>query len=255
MLFIPQKGHKDIYLINIPEAGGKRVMIWLKKCVETQVGFEGSREIIELEKNNVLQDTPYQNCVYIPVNVLPQGTKHFVICRNPYTRLLSFYNDIRLKLSHKLPKSGEDPTTPESFLRKNLPDEFSFGFDHFVRSLNLSIRDFELKRAILFPEDFAKISKGWDIGTTYTQKNWIDTENLPLYTLKYENLEEDFKIIQEYYDFFEPLPPLPSLNLPHEPLVKKATMDDYTPELADYVYENWKEDFEYFGYDRELPSV
>lgn len=99
-------------------------------------------------------------------------------------------------------------------------------FDHFVRNL----------------DKFKPLPDTWFTCAT-PQKAWISGGVTHL--LKYESLEEDFKTIQTYFDFTEPLPK-----------TNKSAHDNYktyyTQETWDIVAQVFSEDIAAFGYNDTL---
>jgi hypothetical protein len=71
------------------------------------------------------------------------------------------------------------------------------------------------------------------------QKAWVP--NGVTYLLKFETLEDDFKVIQEKFNCFEPLP---CVNTSEHDDYKKY----YTQETWDIVSDVFKDDVEEFGY-------
>ena len=94
------------------------------------------------------------------------------------------------------------------------------------------------------------------------QMDYIDPKNPPVHILRLENINEDFKIIQNHYNVHEPLvrrnesfydrhSPKGKKNLAGRPRVR----DYYSDKLQEFVYNALRRDFEYFGYSKELPNV
>ena len=64
---------------------------------------------------------------------------------------------------------------------------------------------------------------------------------IPDYVGRFENLEEDYKVLADRFGF----QPLPHLN----PSERKDWRDYYTLKMADRVYQKFEKDFHTFGYD------
>lgn len=65
---------------------------------------------------------------------------------------------------------------------------------------------------------------------------------------KFENIHDDYKDIQEKYDFL----PLPHYNKSDK---KQKWQDFYTLKSAELVYKKYKKNFELFGYEEEYKKL
>lgn len=165
-----------------PKVAGKSISSWLIANVKS-AGYErrgGGRHLHPIFKN-------------IP------GDKGFTfaVVRNPYSRMVSWYNYLQQKAGHT-----------------EFSEKYST-FEEFVLDYKNAI-----KRHILPPQvDYAK---GVD------------------YTLLYENLEEDFKVIQDFYDCYEPLGWINTS--------KKVNWEEYyTDDLKRVVEKHFRQDFELYN--------
>ena len=77
------------------------------------------------------------------------------------------------------------------------------------------------------------------VGVTGPQWNWAKSCNL---LLRYENLEEDFKQIQELYNCWEPLPVVNSSD--------RSVDTVYTKEMRERVHRKYRVDFDNLGYEK-----
>lgn len=148
----------------------------------------------------------------------------FTFVRNPFERMVSCY-------VHRY-------QAPEKWIgKKNSYKYYLFGyiknvngFDEFVRKtckIPDRLMDIHFKPQYLLIYDRGRIS--------------VD------FVGRYENLNEDWKVVQKKHQL---------KNLPHLNQGKKKNwMDFYTRELADIVYERYKNDFELFGYQDEYVKL
>ncbi len=147
----------------------------------------------------------------------------FTFVRNPFDRILSCYKD----------KYGQHTQRTWKFhfswyLFWYLQERDSF--EDFVRKI-CKIPDFLAERH--FKSQYSSLHKFWCF--------------LPQSVWKFETLENDFEEIRKTYDF---------CLLPHYNSTPKDNyMDWYTPALVDLVYEKYKNDVTYFGYENEYLSL
>lgn len=145
--------------------------------------------------------------------------KFFVIVRNPWDRTVSMYHYIK----HIYNKNG---TWNESFT-------------DFVRSLADPINPFVISQFEDISPEFLFPAERF----TQSLTKWIDS---PVdYTLRFENLNEDFKIIQNIFNTDESLLHLNSTE--HSHYIEYYT--DETRQMVEYLYaddiKNWN--YEYGG--------
>lgn len=142
-------------------------------------------------------------------DLLPYKTNQvtFTVVRNPWDRAVSAYHYLFCT---------EKETTFQSYIDKGKPT-----FEEFIKNL----------------------------GTVTTQEVWFNGLNTQCdwirggvdHILKFENLEEDFKIIQNITGNFKPLPHLNKSN-------HKNYREYFTPETRDIIAQVFKEDIERFNY-------
>lgn len=145
----------------------------------------------------------------------------FTYVRNPFERLVSCYES----KYHNDKKLGQKFYRYDVYLLGYLRRDQ--GFDNFI------------KRIVRLP--YCCMDRHF-----FPQYNWThDRKGRQLvdYVGQYENLEEDFKKIQEKYD----LKPLPHYN--NSGGEKRDWRSYYTLETAELVYKKYKKDFECFGYE------
>lgn len=127
----------------------------------------------------------------------------FAVVRNPYDRHLSWYK----------------------FCLRRVKElgERSFSFQEFTDGLP-KVKEMFTKRGLYWGQP---------------QTDWF-TDKKPTYTLKYENLEQDFIIVQHKHSCYKPLL---RLNISEEHSAK------YNERIAEQVYNLYKPDFEMFEYN------
>lgn len=109
----------------------------------------------------------------------------------------------------------------------NKMNRMDISFDEFVRNIHTY-----------------KFHEGAWFTLDQSQKTWIPDG--VTYLLKFETLEEDFKLIQEKFGCFEPLE--------HENTSEHDEYEKYyTQETWDIVAEVFKDDIEEFGYKNTFP--
>lgn len=140
----------------------------------------------------------------------------FSFTRNPYERLVSTYLNRY--------KGGEGITRTYDYYLFGLLQEDK-GFEHFV------------KKIVQIPDWLAEDHFVSQYATLYDKNNKCKVD----FVGKFENIAQDWKIVQDYTN----LPELPHLNQSN--LIDWTNF--YTLETAQLVYQRYKKDFEYFGYD------
>lgn len=157
-----------------------------------------------------------------------KGYFKFTYVRNPYERLVSCYE-------------SKYHTDKKRFQRKLLEyDTYLFGY---IREDN-GFDNF-IKRIAKIPESCMDCHFGSQYALTHDKRG----RKLVDYIGPYENIEEDYKKIQEKYGLKE----LPHYNKTGGE--KRDWRSYYTLETAEIVYKKYKKDFENFGYEdsyREL---
>ena len=147
----------------------------------------------------------------------------FTFVRNPFDRLVSTYENKYHQTLYEY-----DAFFYNNYLYGFLKDDR--GFDNYVKRVCM-IPDMLLEKH-LYPQHY------------YVYEN---NKTLVDFIGKYENLDDEFKTIQEKYDLF----PLPHINKSN----RHDYRDYYTLQTAKMVYKKYKKDFKYFGYEdtyREL---
>jgi hypothetical protein len=152
----------------------------------------------------------------------------FTTVRNPYTRCVSLYNFIFVlgfwgTLYRQFPKEGIPFDQYIDWITDGVLEGVNWKIDVLKRSLKSSIFD-----------------------QPYNPKRHVPVRIDRF--IKIENLQEEFSTLP----FFE--------NVPKEALetrynsAKEVRQSHFPEELADKFYERFKEDFEFFGYSREVPG-
>lgn len=194
---------KNAIFIHLPKNAGTSVTRWMQNNISFQV------------KKAKRKHDGYQESLskYGPFNF------SFVVVRNPYDRIVSsyFYNkrlfdsreDITLQDVEKLNGRKKD----KRYRTYKLQEIVRKGFAEFVKS------------------------KYWHP----VQKPQHEMSQGVQHILKYENLQEDFKIVQNYFECDKPLS---SSNVSQH----RKYQDYYTEELYDIVTKEFKKDLEVFNY-------
>ena len=141
------------------------------------------------------------------------GWVSFAFVRNPYDRIVSLWADKCRDKVHPL------------FQRRGMNGYEEFG--DFVKAL-CERKDFDIH---------------W---VSYTESLTIKGRLIPEFIFKYENLINDWKIVQIMCESR-------GLNVPDLPFINKSVHnhweDYYTPELKALIYTRYEKDFKRFGYD------
>jgi len=200
---------KNLGFISIPKTGGTSVTCWLRnKAKGYFVGGKHGHIDTLLSKH---PDVDY-----------------FTVCRNPYARVVSWYN-FRVEWHTTSGMTKQIPHADPSMTNDKALDHFSGTFDDWLKRINFE----------------NPISLNWDFSLVEKQVDFINGKD-PKWILKMENIKEDFKVIQDYLNIHDPLY--------HMKKSKKVNWKDYYKSdfAQEFVYNNWKEDFEYFGYEKEI---
>lgn len=148
-------------------------------------------------------------------DILPEYDKSFCVVRNTYDRLISLYTWMNLK------------------------------FPRVIKKATNAGNEENLNKAL-------KLKEGHDKGLipffeTYQELNWTNLSQLHYikgidYILRYETLDNDFKIIQEKLNCFEPLEKISHVQKSYD---KKIF---YTDDFKNYVIKNFEEELDFFQY-------
>jgi len=183
-IFIPE--HKTLF-IHIPKTAGTSISNWINNNFISKEIQSKHTQISKISLENF----------------------SFACVRNPYDRLISWYN-------FRLAKAYRDNNIPgnREFM---LYCQENDGFETFVNDSNKTP---------------GLLNSIW-----WTQKSFIDHNTV---ILKFENLDEDFIKIQNKLDCHQPLG---KFN------VSKPTEIRYTQKSRKIVQEFFYEDFKHFGYE------
>jgi hypothetical protein len=254
----------DLWFIHIKKNGGTSISFW----IEDNIGIDNPEDHIgEPEDKSFKWRVSRHDHAYI----LPEGSKYFLVCRNPYARLLSLYF-FEFRVSKASFNADKTRRIGASFngvrgrnKRNKLPPDKLFGgtygetFDKWVRGLDRTLHDLQgrprstcssYEKNVL--DDLRQFEE--------LQVDYVDMDNPPTYILRFENLEEDFKVIQKHYNNYAPLAKMnPSVYGKFSPKGNRwnefSYAEFYDDKLQEFVYNNYRRDFEYFGYSKELPNV
>lgn len=157
----------------------------------------------------------HYNINYYPINI---RKKTFAICRNPYTRLVSCYNYFKMKKSYWHSNDGSTP----------------YGLHELYDYCNKNTFD-------IFVKDLCIYNKFTNNIHILPQYKWIITPNNEIISkiIKIENINEELsELFNEKIDLIK--------------INKSMSNCDnyYTLESKQLVYEYYKQDFEYFNYDK-----
>lgn len=152
----------------------------------------------------------------------------FCFVRNPYARLLSCYLD---KIKQRKPQSH--------------PLMIQLGYGPFSEKI-LSFEEFV--NAVI-EQPVGVMDGHWRTQYYATFQEGIDYDFIG----RFENFEKDLKkaIKQTNIDFDKYY----SVQDGHATKASEQLNSYYTPELAEKIYQKFKIDFDYFGYDKELKLV
>lgn len=201
---------KKLVFIHVPKTGGTSIEKWLTKYAGGRYVGEKHDDIFTARDNKKLI------------------SEYFTVTRNPYARAVSWYN-FRIKRHKEMVAEGKPMTAKD----KNLTHEIAFkhygdDFEEWLKRI-----DFNLPRG--YNLDYALVRKQVDL---------LDMNEDPKFILRTESLNEDFKTIQNYLNVHKPLL---HLNRTKKVDWKTYYKSDFSKE---FVYKHWKEDFEYFGYEK-----
>jgi len=188
-----------IGFIHIPKNGGCAVKHWFKK-------------------NNLSLYSAHRHQRFDELN-LRNADWWFAISRNPYQRIISYY-EFSIKKSQKR-------------VKKNIPNNEK---DLYFKTINLYQKGFEewvYNYQYIVPQ------------FVWLQKNYVERCDKKIdQILKLEDINNEWKIIQNRTNVF--------LDLPIENKTQKTKKTYYNDLTQEYVYNLFKEDFEFFNYNQEL---
>jgi hypothetical protein len=184
-----------------------------KKTVFIHISKAGGTSVRDWLKENLTTEKVAQK--HCKIDTVKQKNLefdlHFTVIRNPFARVHSWY------WYHAQGLTNNNINNKQAHWKVAVEN----GFNWWIKN---NTRNGSIKESI------------W-----WTQKSFIDT-NLPHIICKLENINKDFKKIQEYLDCFESLPLKNTSNHNHY-------RQDFTLETQKIIEEHFKEDLEYFNYD------
>lgn len=199
--------------LHLPKTGGTSFTQWIKNNFENKFIHSGDTH-----------DTYDQ---------LPDSWRNNIYCviRNPYDRTVTLYNYAKKVFSN--PNILNHREFNKYF--KPQIDELNKGFEHYI----LNMKDVHLYKRV---EDKTRGVSAWNKKTLL---RFLPKDLTKVNILRYENLNEDFKKVQ---DFLNCQKPLPREN------VSRPINDDYrrwytSEKLKEEVYNVFKEEIETFGYE------
>lgn len=194
----------------------KVIYIRTAKCgcssIRNSMGYDGKEETI--------RDTiSYDTGKYIKHRLTPTESDFYIFSfvRNPFDRLVSLYEN----------QYNGNPLRYLDTNRASIYIMYNKGFEYFIWEVLSSTK--------------------WNMDTHYkTLYDELYTDGLhrtliPDYVGRFENFEEDFKVLSDRFGF----KPLPKLN----PSQRGDWRDYYTLKTAERVYQKFEKDFHTFGYD------
>lgn len=205
--------HNLLY-VHPPKTAGTSMMMWLERNIDG-ASRRGEKHAFT---DHLLKFYP--------------NASYFLTCRNPYTRMISWYRHaIR---SHKIwMERGRllmAGTTHKDMTNEKGLEHFGDDFETWLTKI-----DFEKPDHINF-----------DFGIVKKQTHYITKEKDPEFIIRFEHLEEDIKIIRDRFNINTPYS---NLNRTQKVNIKDYYKSDFA---INFVYENFKEDFDYFGYNKYL---
>ena len=212
MIYI--SSHNLIYA-HPPKTAGTSMMMWLERNIK-DASRKGEKHTFT---DDILKKFPDAN--------------YFLTCRNPYTRMISWYNHaIR---SHKIwIENGRDIMAGT----RNKEMTNVRGLEHFGDDFEKWLNKIDWEK----PDD-----SNFDFGIVKKQIHYISKSKAPEFIIRFEHLEKDIQILKNRFNIETPFA---RHNIAADVNIKDYYKSDFA---IDFVYENFKEDFEYFGYDKALP--
>lgn len=203
----------NLGFVHITKTGGTSMMNWLKRNQNAiHVGLKHDNADILLKQ--------YPNADY------------FTICRNPYARVVSWYN-FRIMRHRELLKDGENFPGCED---AGLTNEFALN-EHYGNNFDEWLKRISWKKPVGYNLDYGIIQK---------QVSFMSQKKKPKIILHQETLNKDVNQLKKLMNIKE--------SFPHANKSKSVDWRSYYKSdfAQEYVYEHWKDDFEYFNYEREI---
>lgn len=204
----------SLTFIHVPKTGGTSIGEWI---VDSSYEY---RKLFDADHASFfLIDEAYKKDL-------------FAVVRNPYDRLVSYYYHYGNMIYNKSHRNIE-------IFDKQM-EEWNKGFKNFVFNCKyLTWR----KTVINGPFPYADGSQ-W-IANPQIKYTGTDLSNFTI--MRFENLENDFRLMQKKLDDYRPLPRRNTTN--SKPLKRGPWQDYYDRETREEVYKYWQLDFELLGYE------
>ena len=200
--------------IHVPKTGGTSISRWIQGS-----SLEFGKLFNEEHVSFILIDDRWKNNL-------------FAVIRNPYDRLVSYYYHFGNMVYNKRDNG-------EMFAKQY--EEWQKGFKHYVFGCKyLTFRKTAIDSNFPFADGSQWISN--------PQIKYIGKDLTNFTLMKFENLDHDFKLMQNKLNDFRPLTIENATN--QKSLVRKNWEDYYDQETKDEVYHWWKDDFELLGYEK-----
>jgi hypothetical protein len=200
--------------IHVPKTGGTSIGKWITSSAHECKKLSNAEHV-----NFFLFDEIYKNDV-------------FAVARNPYDRLVSYYYHFGNMIYNKTKKGNE-------IFNKQM-DEWNKGFKNFVFECKyLTWRKTILNSLFLYADGSQWIAN--------PQVKYIGKDLSNFTIMKFENLENDFQLLQHKLNDYRPLPEKNTTN--SKPLKRGPWQDYYDNETKQEVYKYWQQDFELLGYE------
>lgn len=214
--------HNLIY-VHVPKTAGTSMFVWLSKNTQCSPSFEMGK--------GGMDHIPYSE--FVRLKNLPHGTDYFMVCRNPYEWVFSYFRHNKRHVESRIDKHHPYMNKRE---RKYYINEHYRSFDRWL--VNFDHNDLLYRKL--------------DDGIFNGQHRYVDSNVRPKYILRYETLNEDINKLQEELNISEPLPFLNTSNLAHKKdknLWKQFYVND---DMVKKVISYYNNDFEYFEYSRNI---
>lgn len=216
-------------------------------------GVESLILLVMREDGNMSKDIWRYNPQYHCVDHVPVDYEYICICRNPYNRLVSGFIDKFLTGNFNLlPFCNE----VMSFYNRTLDDERRVSFSEFIEylilqdpekidphfSLQISSVDVLRKPEIYKLEEIESINlKLKYLGFKNSFENY---RKIYLYEWQKENISDAHNLYFKDYDIFL------TKNVDGNHGIMPHYDNFYNDELKEKIYEFYKKDFEFFGYEK-----